>query len=141
MATYKYFYSSAPEAEEQMLDDLFRVLKEHDLSEEDTNKFTLAVSEAFINALVHGNKQNSQKKIEVKLDLDEETLSAEIIDEGKEGLKQIWSRIEPPPLSESGRGIDLIRHYATTSQFTQTPSGGLKVTLSLARQVKQNISS
>ena len=73
--------------------------------------FQIAASEAIVNAIVHGNKQNPLKKVFVEVITDEHKLEMRIKDEG-EGFDV--SKLPDPTdesnlYKESGRGIFIIR--------------------------------
>ncbi len=129
MPKYEFTYSSAVASEDKMLDELATVLHINGIPEDLQNWFMLAVSEAFTNALVHGNKLNPHKAIKLALNINEGLLTADIIDEGQGGLAKIKRRQPPTVLSEGGRGVDLMRYYASAVRFTETEGGGLKVSL------------
>ena len=137
MPTYEFTYPSTVASEDKMLDELATVLQANGIPEDMQNWFMLAVSEAFTNALVHGNKRNPRKTIKLALFINNSLLAADIIDEGQGGLTKIKRRKPPTMLSEGGRGVDLMRHYASAVGFTQTESGGLKVSLRFD-QMKEN---
>lgn len=137
MPKYEFTYSSAVASEDRMLDELATVLHINGIPEDQQNWFMLAVSEAFTNALVHGNERNPRKTIKLVIFINNCLLSADIIDEGQGGLAKIKRRQPPTVLSESGRGVDLMRHYASAVRFTETESGGLKVSLRFD-QMKEN---
>lgn len=137
MPTYEFAYSSTVASEEKMLDDLAAVLQANSTPEDLRNRFMLAVSEAFINALVHGNERNPRKTIKLLISVNDRLLTADIIDEGQAGLARIKRRRSASVLSEAGRGVDLMRHCASAVRFTETESGGLKVSLRFD-QTKEN---
>ena len=73
--------------------------------------FQIAASEAIVNAIVHGNKQNPLKKVFVEVITDEHKLEMRIKDEG-EGFDV--SKLPDPTdetnlYKESGRGVFIIR--------------------------------
>lgn len=122
-----HVYESAPELESTMLDDVFAFLDLHGIQQPVRQRFALAVSEAFTNALVHGNERIRSRKITISLSLNHGWLRADIEDEGKGGLLKVNRKGQPTLQAESGRGVDLIRHY-TESEFSTTHRGGLRVT-------------
>jgi serine/threonine-protein kinase RsbW len=137
MPTYEFTYSSTVASEDKMLNELSTVLQANGIPEDMQNWFMLAVSEAFTNALVHGNRRNPQKTIKLVLFINNNLLTADIIDEGQGGMAKIKRRKPPTMLSEGGRGVDLMRHYASVVRFTETEGGGLKVSLQFD-QMKKN---
>lgn len=112
-----------------MLDDVSTVLRRNRVDKDLQDSFLLAVSEAFTNALVHGNKRNPRKSVKLAIDINNQALAADITDEGRNGLNRIRLRRPPHVFSESGRGVDLIEHYASEVEFSQTEKGGLKVSV------------
>src|SRR6267142_2210543 len=82
-------------------------------SEDDLHKITMSVREAAVNAVLHGNAYDPEKKITVAYETSPDTLAITITDEGK-GLN---AESLPDPLAEenllktSGRGIFLIRSF------------------------------
>jgi len=121
-----------------MLDDLITVLREHEVQEALFNRICVAVSEAFTNAMVHGNRRDSGKIINVELEVNKSSVVADITDEGTGGIERIKTRRPANTMSEGGRGIDLIQHYASKVSFDNTNSGGLKVSISFDRN-RENI--
>jgi serine/threonine-protein kinase RsbW len=133
---FVYTYPSATEAHDGMLDDLFRSLTECGIDRTWQHAVSIAVSEAFTNAVIHGNRENTAKRVILRLEVNDRQITADIIDQGVGGLKQVEARRPSGELDEGGRGVDLIRHYADTCQFAETEEGGLQVTLSFLRQRK-----
>lgn len=133
MTAYAFVYASDVKAATRLIDDLETALSNHGVAAGLVRRATLAVSEAFTNALIHGNRQNVCKNIKVVLTVDESLISADIIDEGTGGLRRIKARTPVKPLDEGGRGIDLILHYASSAQFVESDAGGLQVSLTFRR--------
>jgi serine/threonine-protein kinase RsbW len=138
MSTYEWTYCSQVVAEEQMLDDLDEVCTHWGLSERICYRLKLVVSEAFCNAIVHGNELDPQKQVKLRLSLNENGVTADIIDQGYSGLRRLENRRPAPALADHGRGIELMRYYADSIEFRQTPEGFLQVTLRLERQREAN---
>jgi len=112
-----------------VLDDLLCVLADCFVEEGLIRGLSLAVSEAFTNAAIHGNRERSDKNVQVILRVMENEIVADIIDHGKGGVELIKAREPSTAMDEGGRGVDLIRHYADSSCFTETEDGGLKVSI------------
>ncbi len=134
MSCYQWEFSSVTASGEAMLERLQAILEDNLVLPGDRRKFMLAVSEAFNNALIHGNELNPKKTIRVQLCINEDDLSADIIDQGQEGLKKIQSPRETDLLSEGGRGVRLMIYSADDVKFEQIENGGLKVTVQLVRK-------
>ena len=116
-----------------MLDDLDQILADNGVEPRTAQSFRLAVSEAFTNALIHGNRKDSSKTVKIGLKLNEHEIVADIIDEGQGGLGRVSNRDPIELLAETGRGIDLIKHFATVAEFREDDAGGLVVTIRLDR--------
>ena len=82
-------------------------------AEDDLHKITMSVREAAVNAVLHGNAYDPNKKIMVAFETQSDSLAITITDQGK-GLDE---KAVPDPLSEdnimktSGRGIFLIKAF------------------------------
>jgi len=99
--------------------------------EDDLMKIGMAVREAVVNAVVHGNRYSGRKKVHFSVTQSAEHLQVTIADEG-EGFEY---RNLPDPLSAenimrtSGRGIFLIRSFMDEFQIRRLEPGGTEVTL------------
>lgn len=104
------------------LEPFVQMLKEWaDFSEEDSNRIMLTLSEAVNNAIIHGNKENPDKQVQIKtrLNRSDQVLKISVEDEG-EGFNpdEIPDPLkEENLLNEGGRGIYLIKQYADNTQF------------------------
>lgn len=93
------------------------------------SRIMLVLSEAVNNAIVHGNRKSSDKKVFIQAGLNADTLKITIRDEG-EGFDP---NSLPDPLkeenllNEGGRGVYLIKQYADDVQFSK---GGRELTIS-----------
>ena len=88
----------------------------------------MALSEAVTNAIVHGNKQDSDKKVHIKASQNNQKLTISIKDEGK-GFDP--STLPDPLqdenlLKEGGRGVYLIEQFADAVTYSE---GGTKITV------------
>ena len=136
MSTYSFTYSSTAESADRVLDDLLKVLHDEEIEKDVARALSVALSEAFTNAIVHGNRLNPAKEVVVELEVDDSEVSADIVDRGKGGLERIDTRTSPTETDEGGRGVDLIRYYADSCSFTEVENGGLKVSITVRRQKK-----
>ena len=141
MARYCHTYQSVPESEGQMLDELQSILTTHKITEDAANAVMLTASEAYTNALVHGNCYDPKKTITLEVEIAATQLMVGVTDEGKGGAGFSRGRLTPEPLAESGRGIGLMKHYAQRVKFSSTLSGGLKVTAIFNRDREYKASS
>lgn len=133
MTSIAWTYPSIIESEDRMLTVLAAFLEESDVDSERAQAIMLAVSEAFTNAIIHGNDSQASKKVRVTLDVNDLRITADILDEGIGGLERIANRPAAGALAENGRGIGLIEHYTTETVFSALESGGLKVSLTFER--------
>lgn len=118
--------------------DLCLFLDQSDIGLRTRQQFLLIVSEAFTNALIHGNKSDPAKKIKVHIHINSKALFADIIDQGLEGLTRIRNKRSADLLAESGRGIDLMKHYCDKVKFMETRESGLKVRLRIQQAEKES---
>jgi serine/threonine-protein kinase RsbW len=106
--------------------------------EDDASWIELAVHEAVINAIAHGNKHSAEKKVDVRFEVGEETLIVYVRDYG-EGFDP--SKLPDPTdasnlLNPSGRGIFYMRTFMDEVEHSIHPEGG-----SLVRMKKVKRSS
>ena len=99
--------------------------------EDDLMKIGMAVREAMVNAVAHGNRYNANKKVRFTLSRNPERFTVVIADEG-EGFD--FDHLQDPLAPEnlmrtSGRGIFLIRSFMDEVQLRHLESGGSEVTL------------
>lgn len=86
-----------------------------------THGVHLALDEALVNALRHGNKEDATKRVVVNYLITPEACSFEIADEG-EGFDpdSLPDPLAPENLEKpTGRGVFLIRHYMDSVNFNQ----------------------
>jgi len=91
----------------------------------------MSVREAVINAILHGNREDAEKRVRVKVDLEGPDLVVRVEDEGQgfdpEGL--------PDPtapenlLRPSGRGIFMMRQFADSIEYSFPSKLGTVVTM------------
>lgn len=141
MTEFHATYPSVTESESQMLDDLTGWLRLHELPDHLFQHVCLAVSEAFTNALTHANNYDPGKKISITLSINESSISADIVDEGEGGLARIYNHKPPGDLADHGRGLDLIRHYASSVDLVQTEHGGTHMTILFDRERNRELNA
>jgi serine/threonine-protein kinase RsbW len=89
--------------------------------EEDCFGLRLALEEALVNAIRHGNRGDPSRSIRVRFQVEPDWVLAEVEDEG-EGFDPTCV---PDPLAEvnrerpSGRGLLLMRHYTTWLRYNR----------------------
>ena len=93
--------------------------KKHNLNDELYGNIMISVIESVNNAIVHGNKANKAKNVDLSLRLDDEQIRFVIQDEGN-GFD--FSNLPDPTAPENlertrGRGIFLMKHLADELNF------------------------
>lgn len=96
-------------------------LKEDNYSQDEIFAVHLAVEEALINAVKHGNKMDSNKKVLIEYSINPNMVEISVTDEGK-GFDP---RVVPDPrigknlLKADGRGLLLMRSYMDIVEFNR----------------------
>lgn len=103
----------------KVLDELLATLSENQWAEEDTFGIHLAVEEALMNAIKHGNQRDPAKLVSVDYRLSPTILQISVEDEG-DGFDP--DDVPDPTLEEnlelpSGRGLMLMRTFMTQVEF------------------------
>ena len=99
----------------------------------------LAVREAVINAMLHGNGQDPSLNVDITLSTDAERLTATVTDQGN-GFERGNA---PDPTEEanllrnSGRGLLMMEAFVDSVQFRGLPGGGTEVTMIKRLPVKK----
>jgi serine/threonine-protein kinase RsbW len=91
----------------------------------------MAVRESMVNAVVHGNRYNANKKVRFSVTHNGERFTVRIADQG-EGFdfENLPDPLAPENLMRtSGRGIFLIRSFMDEFQMRHLEPGGTEVTL------------
>jgi serine/threonine-protein kinase RsbW len=98
---------------------------------DETLNVGLAVREAVINAMLHGNRQDPKRNVKVTLSTDADHLTAVVTDEGNGFVREET----PDPTEEanllrnSGRGLLLMEAFVDKVKFRSLPGGGTEVTM------------
>ncbi|MCS6805436.1 MAG: ATP-binding protein [Acidobacteriota bacterium] len=103
----------------------------------------MAVREAVINAIRHGNKQDPNKRVDLRFSLNNDTITVEVIDEG-EGfdLRLVPDPLDPENLLKpSGRGIFYMRSFMDRVEFSHPPGGGTVVSMSRRKHSQGEVTS
>lgn len=118
---------SVDNAEELVLN----VAEQVGFEQEDLHKIGMAVRETVVNAVVHGNRYNSNKKVHLTVAAGKRHIAVTVGDEGNGfDLGAL-----PDPLAEenllqqSGRGILLIRAFVDEFQMRRVSPAGTEVRL------------
>jgi serine/threonine-protein kinase RsbW len=99
--------------------------------EDDQHQIGMAVRECAVNAVVHGNRYNKNKKVHLEVEWTAQGISVVIGDEG-EGfdVNSIADPLAPENLlKQSGRGILLVRAFMDEFDMHPRAGGGTEVRL------------
>jgi serine/threonine-protein kinase RsbW len=99
--------------------------------DDDLMKIGMAVRESMVNAVVHGNRYNANKRVRLSVASSKELFTIRIADEG-EGFE--FESLPDPLAPEnimrtSGRGIFLIREFMDEVRIRRLEPRGTEVTL------------
>jgi len=100
-------------------------------SENSKFQLSMAIREAVINAIVHGNKRKSNKTVNINYLIKDKMLKVAVSDEG-EGFD--YKKLPNPTLPENilkpyGRGIFFIKSFMDRVSFSFKPKVGLTITM------------
>lgn len=98
---------------------------------DESHWLVMSVREAVINAIVHGNKQDSLKRVVIEVDLEGDDYVVRIQDEG-EGFDPDSLPDPTAPenlLRPSGRGIFMMRQFADSIEYSFPAKRGTVVTM------------
>ena len=106
---------------------MFMVNNEFGLASERFQKLMIAVTELVINCIIHGNKEQGQKKVAVAVEYDNNSMVIKIADEGN-GFD--LSRLADPTLpenlqKESGRGIYIAKSLVDGFSYDHNERGSV----------------
>ncbi|MDX1640902.1 MAG: ATP-binding protein, partial [Balneolaceae bacterium] len=108
--TFRLSLNSTYEDSEKVPDFVMDIQEKSQLEEDTTGNLMLLLSEAVTNAIVHGNKLDESKKVEVEVQINSEKIVSTVKDHGNgfnpEATKNPLK--EENLLRDSGRGIFLI---------------------------------
>ncbi|MCS6817830.1 MAG: ATP-binding protein [Blastocatellia bacterium] len=99
--------------------------------EETAMWISMAVREAVINAIKHGNKEDRQKRVEIQYAFNHEGLSIRVLDQGSGfDLSQVPNPLDPENLLKpTGRGIFYMKAFMDEVDIWSSPGRGTVVRL------------
>jgi len=102
-----------------------RIASESGFGEDEVMQIAMAVREAAVNAVLHGNAYDPDKKVELEFVRTKEDLVIFVRDQGKGlDLAKVPDPLAPENLLKtSGRGIFLIRSFMDDVQITPSQAG------------------
>ncbi len=101
------------------------IADEYNVNEEIKSNLTLSVSEASSNAMVHGNKLDPKKFVDIKVTVYEDKINVIIKDEGN-GFdpNSVPDPTSPENLlKDSGRGIFIMKSFLKELKYNFTETG------------------
>jgi serine/threonine-protein kinase RsbW len=117
--THEQTIPSRTAAAAEVVDALLTQLRRDEWEPHDVFGVHMAVEEAIVNAITHGNKEDPEKSVSILLKSSPERLRVEIIDEGP-GFNP---ELVPDPTCDDrlcqphGRGLMLIRWFMSTVTY------------------------
>lgn len=126
---------SDPAEARRVQDQIEQLLLDAPCSDKELFSIKLALEEALVNAIKHGNQFDPAKKVKIDYQLTADRFSIQITDQG-EGFDLL--DVPDPTAVENlerpcGRGLMLIKHYMTEVQYNQRGNS-----VSMAKVFKQN---
>jgi serine/threonine-protein kinase RsbW len=112
---------SRPSALEDSCREILLVLAARGFSQDDVFAVHLALEEAFLNAVKHGNRMDPTKKVTIDYTVDQERVEIRLTDEGS-GFDP--DAVPDPRVGRNlyrpeGRGLLLIRSYMHTVEYSE----------------------
>ena len=109
-------------AGKRLLDEVLGQLAAHRWLERDIFSIHLAMEEALVNAIKHGNCQDADKNVQVTCKMSHERIWIQVIDEGP-GFEP--EEVPDPTAPENldrpcGRGIMLMRSFMSRVEYNET---------------------
>ncbi len=116
---------SDPAEARRVQDEIEQLLQTRLISEHDIFSIKLALEEALVNAIKHGNQMDRTKKVRIAYQLHADRFEVQITDDGS-GFDP--GDVPDPTAFENlerpcGRGLMLMRHYMTEVVFNERGNG------------------
>ncbi len=96
-----------------------QIIDKHKLNPQISNELLLILSEAIMNAMIHGNKRESNKQVQVNCSFQQPFLHFSVADQGMGfNLKTIDTGITRQKINkEGGRGVLLMQNFCEDIQY------------------------
>jgi serine/threonine-protein kinase RsbW len=123
---------SDPNEARSVQDLIEQHLRSNQFEDREIFSIKLALEEALVNAIKHGNQMDRSKKVHIQFHVNRERFDIRIIDEGNGfALDDVPDPMAPENLERPcGRGLLLMRHYMTEVTFH---APGNRLTMSKVR--------
>ncbi len=118
-------FPSVPNSMPLIEEFVLETIEELRLNDTALNQLTSSVAEASSNCIIHGNKSDKTKQIEVEIAIDDENIVITLKDEGKGfDLNSVPDPTLPENiLKDSGRGIHIMKSFLTELKYIFTENG------------------
>ncbi len=125
------FLASTLESVDDAEDLVLKAAEMSGLGEDESQRLGMAVREAVVNAVVHGNRYSSHKKVHLEVVTDADRIVVSVGDQGNGfDIKSVPDPlVEERLLEQSGRGILLIRAFVDDFSIRRLASSGTEVRL------------
>ncbi|MEE9430139.1 MAG: ATP-binding protein [Melioribacteraceae bacterium] len=123
--SYTKTYKSNPKFLPEIEDYVFDIVKQTKISNEKLNNLEMATAEAAANCMLHGNKNDKKKNVEVNIFIETDKIIVKFKDEGKGfKIKNVPDPTQPENiLKTSGRGLHIMKSLLDDLKYNFTPSG------------------
>jgi serine/threonine-protein kinase RsbW len=121
MSTTHRFDESIPselDAAERIQDRIIALLEQYGFSAREVFGMRLALEEAIVNAIKHGNRMDPDKSVRIRCEIDASRVCVEIEDQGPGSTTDIPDPTAVENLEKpGGRGIMLMRAFMTRVEY------------------------
>lgn len=116
---------SDPDLLPELEDFISGMLKDLNIDDEKINAIVLSIAEAASNAIVHGNKNDKNKKITILMEIDDKKVVIKIKDQGNGFDPALVPDPTAPEniLKDSGRGIHIMNSFLDKLSYNFSPDG------------------
>jgi serine/threonine-protein kinase RsbW len=116
---FRLSLNSTYKESEKVPDFVTEIQEKSQLEEDTTGNLMLLLSEAVTNAIVHGNKLDEKKKVEVEVKINSKQIISTVKDQGKGFNPEAANNPlkEENLLKDSGRGIFLIEEISDSVDY------------------------
>jgi len=104
----------------------------------DVEDIWLAFHEVLVNAIRHGNREDANKRVFIRLGLAPRLIEIEVLDQGR-GFNPANLRLEPTPesvLQDSGRGLFLVRHFMDSVTIDSRPGSPTRIRMTKRKPLR-----